>query len=311
MRKVRSPLFYVGDKYKLMPQLNKIMPDYIDTFFDVFTGGGSASMGVKANKYVMNDIDYNVIQLHKYLMTQLKSPTYFLNKMYQLIKYYGLTCSAENELPENFKEIKKTYKKTYYARLNKIGYLKLRNDFNSNQDNMDLLYLLLVFGFNHMTRFNRAGKFNLPVGNVDWNKNVNEALTNYSKFSNSNQIILHNLDFEQFILSQRIKKDDFLYFDPPYLITFSEYNKLWDNNTEKRLYNLLDTLNDRGIRWGLSNVLTHKGKKNNILWEWIHEHNFYVYPIKSNYISHFDNTVKEDTKEVFIMNIPKTRRELP
>ena len=41
------------------------------------------------------------------------------------------------------------------------------------------LYLLLIYGFNHMIRFNRAGQFNLPVGNVDFNFNVEQALKDY------------------------------------------------------------------------------------------------------------------------------------
>lgn len=302
MKKIRSPLFYVGDKYKIMPQLKELFPKNINVFYDVFTGGGSASMAVKAKEYKMNDINSNIIYLHKYLRKQTSDLNRFLDKMYKLIHHYGLTCSAKGELPENFMEVKKKYKKTYYAKINKEGYLKLRNDYNLNQDNIDLLYLLLVFGFNHMTRFNKVGEFNLPVGNVDWNKNVENALKNYAQFSNENKITLYNQDFEEFILRQDIGSQDFLYFDPPYLITFSEYNKLWNSETESRLYNLLDELNSKNIRWGLSNVFTHKGKKNNILQEWVKKNNYYVYPIKSNYISRFDNSIKEDTTEVLIMN---------
>lgn len=302
MRKVRSPLFYVGDKYKIMPQLKELFPENIDTFYDVFTGGGSASMAVNANKYKMNDINSNVIRLHKYLREQTKDLNTFREKMYGLIHYYGLTCSSRGEFPQNFEEIKRKYKKTYYAKLNKAGYLKLRNDYNLNQNSMDLLYLLLVFGFNHMTRFNKKDKFNLPVGNVDWNDNVENALENYAHFSNDNEIILYNQDFERFVLEQKFGDKDFLYFDPPYLITFSEYNKLWNDETENRLYNLLDELNKKKINWGLSNVFTHKGKKNNILQNWVSKNNYYVYPVKSNYISRFDNTIKADTKEVFITN---------
>lgn len=46
---LRSPLFYVGDKYKLMPQLNKLFPTQIENFYDVFCGGGSVSINAKAN----------------------------------------------------------------------------------------------------------------------------------------------------------------------------------------------------------------------------------------------------------------------
>ena len=38
------------------------------------------------------------------------------------------------------------------------------------------LYLLLIFGFNRMLRFNSKGEYNLPVGNVDFNKNTETAL---------------------------------------------------------------------------------------------------------------------------------------
>ena len=61
----RSPFFYVGDKYKLMPQLSKLMPDDINTFYDAFVGGGSAYLNIEANRYCVNDIDENVIALHK------------------------------------------------------------------------------------------------------------------------------------------------------------------------------------------------------------------------------------------------------
>ena len=50
----------------------------------------------------------------------------------------------------------------------------MKDDFNETGD-IILLYLLLIYGFNHMIRFNKSGKFNLPVGNVDFNKNVYKA----------------------------------------------------------------------------------------------------------------------------------------
>ena len=57
--------------------------------------------------------------------------------------------------------LRKKYVKTYYAHYNKEAYLKLRADFNNNHDLL-ILYLLLIYGFNHMIRFNSAGQFNLP-----------------------------------------------------------------------------------------------------------------------------------------------------
>lgn len=84
------------------------------------------------------------------------------------------------------------------------------------------------------------------------------------------------------------------------MISSSEYNKYWTENEEKRLLKLLDQLNEQGIKFALSNVLEHKGRKNDLLDEWAKKYN--KIKITSNYISFNDNTVKETTKEVLITN---------
>ena len=291
-KSIRSPLFYVGDKYKLMPQLKKLFPNDIDTYYDVFCGGGSASINVNAKKIVMNDVDEKIIELHEHLQIASKDIDYFIEKMYNLIKKYGLSLSEKGTTTE-IEELKKIYIKTYFSNYNKDAYLRLRNDYNKDQSNIDFLYLLLVYGFNHMIRFNRQGKFNLPVGNVDWNKNVTAALKNYSSWYNNNEVTLSSgMDFEKFVESIELTSNDFLYFDPPYLITFSDYNKLWSEKDERRLYSVLDRLDRKGIKWGLSNMLSHKGKQNDILFEW--SKNYREYKIESNYISRFDNTIKKE-----------------
>lgn len=297
---MRSPLFYVGDKYKLMPQLKELFPKNINNFYDVFCGGGSASINVTAKKVIMNDVDKKIIELHKYLQRNSLDMDHFINNMYEVIKYYGLSLS---ELGKNkqIEDLKKEYRKTYFAKYNKLQYLELRKDYNQDQTNTGLLYLLLIYGFNHMIRFNKKGQFNLPVGNVDWNKNVTKALRDYANWYNNNDVeVSEGLDFEVFVDSLEMKPGDFIYFDPPYLITFSDYNKLWGIEEEKRLYNLLDNLSDRGIFWGLSNMVTHKGKINEILLEWASKYN--EFSIESNYISRFDNTIKKMSKEIYVTN---------
>lgn len=299
-RAIRSPLFYVGDKYKLMPQLEELFPKTINNFYDVFCGGGSASMNVKASQIIMNDVDKKIIELHKYLQLQSQNIDNFIESMYELIRKYGLSLSELGKNDE-IEMLKKDFNKTYFAKFNKAGYLKLRDDYNKNQSNTELLYLLLVYGFNHMIRFNKQGRFNLPVGNVDWNKNVSTALRNYANWFNSNKVLIsEGLDFEEFVNSLDLESGDFLYFDPPYLITSSDYNKLWGVEEEYRLYNLLDRLSKEGIFWGVSNMLNHKGKTNEILLTWGKKYNKYY--IESNYISRFDNTIKKKSKEVYITN---------
>lgn len=78
--------------------------------------------------------------------------------------------------------------KTYYSKYNKDAYIRMRKDFNEKKDDFLRLYLLLIYGFNHMIRFNGKGDFNLPVGNVDFNNNVYQALNNYLEFVGEHEI---------------------------------------------------------------------------------------------------------------------------
>ncbi|BAH18704.1 DNA adenine methylase [Macrococcoides caseolyticum] len=296
---IRSPLFYVGDKYKLMPQLTELFPKEISKFYDVFCGGGSASMNTSAQTFHLNDIDPKVMEIHYFLQKHSNRIEDFIFDMRFLINEYGLSHS---EMGKNqvIQELKKEHKKTYFSKYNKESYIRLREFYNQNQHRTDILYLLLIYGFNHMIRFNKKGEFNLPVGNVDWNSNVSKALNNYAQWSLNNEITLTNLDFEE-VLNREFSVNDFIYLDPPYLISSSEYNKNWNQENEKRLYDILDKLEEKGVKWGLSNIVTdHHGNHNTILENWMKK--YQVYKIHSNYISRFDNTIK-DTNDVYVTNI--------
>ena len=293
----RSPFFYVGDKYKLMNQLSELFPDNINRLIEPFCGGGSVFLNTKAKKYIANDNNFYMIQLHKFLCSFKGKREVLFEQIKDIILKYGFSASYLGI--EVDRELKSKHIKTYYAVYNKESYKNLKNDFNNQKDNMIYLYLLLIYGFNHMLRFNKNGDFNLPVGNVDYNKNVVNALNNYFDHIEKNTIKFYCYDFEKFINKLEFEVDDFVYFDPPYLISGSEYNKNWTVDEEKRLLELLDKLNERGIKFALSNVLFHKGKTNEILIEWSKKYK--VIDVKSNYISYHDNTNK-NSKEVLIVN---------
>ena len=295
---IRSPFFYVGDKYKLMPEIKTFLPKNINTYVEPFVGGGSSFLNVDAERYVLNDIDPYVITLHKALIQYSDKTDVLFEQLFKLIDNYNLSCSYKGKTVSD--ELKKKFVKTYYAKHNKDAYLKLKTDFNKNKTDMLRFYLLIIYGFNHMIRFNNSGEFNLPVGNVDFNKNVYVALTDYLHFVSNKNICFYNQDYKTFLSELSLKPDDFVFFDPPYLISMSEYNKLWNEEKEIELYSILDSLNARGIRFALTNLVSHKGKTNNILLEWLKKYN--AHPINSNYISFNDNTIKADSKEVLITN---------
>ncbi len=294
----RSPLFYVGDKYKLMKQLLVLFPKKINDFYEPFMGGGTVFLNIKANKYFLNDIDKNLINIHKFLISSAKDPKIFFNNVEGLIHKYKLSRSYEKDIvPES---LKKEFKKTFYARFNKTGYEELKKHVNKNNENDPLvLYILLIYGFNRMLRFNGGGKFNLPVGNVDFNKNVVSALNNYFDFVKNKDISICSKDYRRFVNNISYSKNDFMYIDPPYIISASEYNKIWNEKSESDLLDLIDKLTKKNVRVALSNVTHYNGSKNELLIDWMDKYN--VHKIKSNYISYHNNK-KKNIKEVLITN---------
>ncbi len=298
MEYIRSPFFYVGDKYKIIPQIQKHFPKNINKFIEPFTGGGSVFLNVEANQYMLNDIDTNIVSIHKELKNNSNDFNMFYNNICKKIELNNLSHSfKEDKVP---KELKKQFKKTYYAKYNKEGYNNLKKIYNAseNKDYIDL-YILLIYGFNRMLRFNSKKEFNLPVGNVDYNKNVHYALENYMNRVKENNIDWYNLDYKNFLNNINIEKNDFIYLDPPYLISNSEYNKLWNNTNENELLDFLDELNDRNVKFAISNVVEYRGCKNDIFEEWMRKYK--VEEITSNYIS-FNNNKQKNIREVLVKN---------
>jgi len=298
-RKIRrSPLFYVGDKYKLMKQLTNLFPEEINNFYEPFVGGGTVFLNIEAKKYYLNDINEHLISIHKFLIKSSNDPNKFFKDVEKIIHKYNLSRSYKEDIIQE--SLKKEWKKTYFAKFNKESYLKLRECFNNNKKNNPLiLYILLIYGFNRMLRFNSGGLFNLPVGNVDFNKNVVNTLNNYFDFVHDKKITYSSKDFRKFFLEKKHSKNDFVYLDPPYLITASEYNKFWNQKSESDLLNLIDRLHKHGIKFALSNVTHYNGDKNDLLISWMNKYK--VHEIKSNYISYHNNK-KKKIKEVLITN---------
>ncbi len=295
---VRSPLFYVGDKCRLIDEIKTHLPEDIDRLIEPFVGGGSVFMNIAANEFLLNDIDANVINIHKMLCQYVGKEEKFFSDFFNLIGKYGVSLSFKgNDVPESLRQ---EFPKTYFAKYNKDGYAQMKDDYNkSDRNNTLLLYALLIYGFNRMLRFNKKGDFNLPVGNVDFNRNTHKALTDYFSVIKNKKIEWYAMDFRNFLSNISYQKKDLVYLDPPYLITFSEYNKIWNEDLEKSLLSLLDEMNGENIRFAISNVTHYKGKVNELFLDWSGQYK--SHPIKSNYISFNDNT-KKSFNEVLVTN---------
>ena len=292
-RIVRSPLFYVGDKRKLISQIMTYFPNHIDRLIEPFVGGGSVFMNVDADGFLLNDLNYIVIQIHSMLSSYCDRKDDFFREVFSLINKYGLTS--------RFLGIPQEHGKSSDCKdVNREAYNRMKIDFNSGgKKDIMLLYLLIIYGFNHMIRFNKKGDFNLPVGNLDFNENVYNALNDYFAQTETKQPQWHSQDYSAFLAEIDFRKDDLVYLDPPYLISSSEYNKMWNEECERNLIREMDRLDAMGVRFAVSNAITYRGEKNDIFGDWAKKYN--IHPISSNYISYWDNSRKE-SGEVLVTN---------
>lgn len=86
------------------------------------------------------------------------------------------------------------------------------------------------------------------------------------------------MDFKDFDIDS-LTESDYVYMDPPYLITLAVYTEErngyagWSEADEKTLYQLCEQLNERNIKFGMSNVFRNKGRVNQNLIE--RERKFY------------------------------------
>ena len=170
-----------------------------------------------------------------------------------------------------------------------------------------MLYVIIVYAFNNQIRFNSNGEFNLPVGKRDFNNRMEKKLIGFMDKIQEQNCIFTCRDFREFDTSELTSKD-FVYADPPYLITCATYNEQggWGEDDERALLSFLDELNSRNIRFALSNVLRSKGKENSILIDWL-EKNTKKYNVKrlNHSYSNSNYQTKDKTsaaEEVLIVN---------
>ena len=252
----KSPLNYSGSKDTLVPIITKKLPKHVGTFVDVMGGAFNVGANIVAlEKVIYNEINFQIYEIVKWLLN--------------------------NEKKNEVEVVKNLISKYKLVKGEKEPYLKLRSDYNLNPTT-EKLFVLHMYSFQNMIRFNKKMKFNTPVGVAG----ISDDLINrIMKFTPKSKLVeLQNLDYSNLKFAS-FPKDTIFYFDPPYFITSATYNdgkrgmKGWNSELEAELLDTLTYLDTLGYKFILSNVIKHKEKTNNLLVEWAKEHNFVVEPI--------------------------------
>ncbi|MBS5619836.1 Dam family site-specific DNA-(adenine-N6)-methyltransferase [Eubacterium sp.] len=275
---IKSPINYIGNKYKLIGQIIPLFPEKINMFVDVFGGSGTVLINTRAEHYLYNDINPYVTSIFEGLITEDTDEV--VNKIENIILEYSL------------------------SKTNKEGFEKLRDDYNNGKNDWITLYTLMCHSFNHQFRFNNQHQYNSSFGKnrsyfsdrqrkdlYDMKKTISTDIAVVSKS-------FVDIDYSDF------DENDLLYFDPPYFNSVGNYNdgkrgfEGWTEQHEKQLLELLDKLNEQGTRFALSNNLKYD---NPMLDEW--KDKYKTHFLKGDYVNcNYHKIDRSKDCEVLITN---------
>ncbi|CAM9101790.1 Dam family site-specific DNA-(adenine-N6)-methyltransferase [Mycoplasma todarodis] len=289
---VRSPLHYNGNKFSIADQILEII-NTDKSIIEIFGGTGIISINSSAKNIWINDNNKSLMELIKYIKNFTPKNE---SNLIKLTEKYKLTSDMNKLAP-----LRKNNGTKGYSQLNKKGYLQLKDAYNKKND-IEKLFLLINYSFNRMLRFNSKGEFNVPVGKGDWSNRQLKYLKEYQLKLQKKETKITSFNYLD-ILS-KITTNDFVYIDPPYLNGTAQYNAFWGMEDELNLLKVIDSLNERGIDFALSNTLFSNGMLNVPLDNWIKRNSFSVYKIKKKYSkTSYNKKNRYDAEEVLVTNI--------
>ena len=213
-------LKWVGGKQRLLPELQKYIPETYNTYFEPFVGAGALFFHLKPQKAYVSDLNQNLVDT-----------------------YLGI----KND-PEKVIEIINTYPNEPEA------FCKIRDSSPVTQEER-AAWMLYVnkCGFNGLYRVNKNGKCNVAFGKRKRPTYDFDNLREVSKFlQNSPGIDISQGNYKKIL--PLVKSGDFVYLDPPYYGTFTGYTaETFKDSDLQDLVAFVDDLVAKGAKVLVSN----------------------------------------------------------
>ena len=236
---IKPFLKWAGGKGQL---LNKIRPLYpqglgnqINKYIEPFIGGGAVFFDIissyKLDKYIINDINKELINTYKAIQQDIHSLLEYLSK---ITSYYKKLSTEERDL-------------FYYNIRNKYNSIVLNSCINIEK--AALFIFLNKTCFNGLYRVNRNNQFNVPAG-----KYKDPAIYDKENLLNISQILqkVEILWGDFSTVYNHIDSNTFIYIDPPYrpltkTSSFTNYSTyLFDDKEQIRLSTFINEADKKG-----------------------------------------------------------------
>ena len=268
---------WVGGKRQLMQVLEDNFPKQFGTYHEPFLGGGAVMFNLlsKEAKLSCNVSDFNSDLILAYVTIRDK-----LRKLIESLETHSKNYQKDSS--EYYYEVRKQEPKQQIEKVSRLIFLNRTC-------------------FNGLYRVNKKGKFNVPLGRYTNPNIVNkENLTAVSKILHSEKIKISCRGFEAVL--DDVKKDDLVYFDPPYqpISSTSNFTSYTHRDfTEKdleRLVDLANQLNSKGCHVLISNSNSKTVK------DFFPEKHWSISEVNANRAINSDSKKRTGHKEIIIKN---------
>ena len=268
---------WVGGKRQIMQDLENRFPNKFGTYHEPFLGGGAVMFNLlsKEPRLACNVSDFNADLILAYLTIR--------DKLGKLIE------SLEN------------HSKNYHKNSIEYYYQVRKQEPKQQIDKVSRLIFLNRTCFNGLYRVNKKGQFNVPLGRYTNPNIVNkENLTAVNLLLQSEKIKISCRGFEAVL--DDTKKDDLIYFDPPYqpissTANFTNYtHRDFTEDDLQRLVDLANQLNSKGCHVLLSNSNSKTVK------DYFSEKHWSIHEINANRAINSNSKKRTGHKEIIIKN---------
>ena len=207
------------------------IPRFTGRYIEPFFGGGALFFYLEPRRAVINDINTKLMGFYRGVRDD------YANLRQELDKIELLYTENRRE----FDALKAANPDKRVEDKNEAMYYRLRDMYNGTSDKLYsdalLYYYINKTAYSGMIRHNAKGEFNVPFGRYA-GLNTKSVTLSHSELLKRSEIL--NTDYSE--VFDMCKNDDFVFLDPPYDCTFSdygneEYKDGFNENNHRRLAN--------------------------------------------------------------------------
>ena len=244
--KLKTFIKWSGNKSKQLRYILPHIPKDYNTYIEPFVGSGALLLKLQPNKWVINDINKDIINIWEEIRDNIEDIIYIFKEFEKIFKPLG-----NNE--------KKQFCKEIISKLNCMKY----------DINRACIYLLMKF-CSYMGEIIRNNRF--YFNGLDLNIYVNNRysflenkyfinLRAVNEFLNKNNGKIMNTEYKNIL--KTAKKGDFVFLDPPYIDGYTHrYNidQKLDIDFITDLYKEMKKLDNKGVKWVMTQADTKQVK---------------------------------------------------